>query len=265
MIVYEALNSINGKRYIGQTIRSLEERKHEHLYTSKHDPSVSIHFYRAIEKYGVEVFEWKIIDTATTQEELNIKESYWIDFYDSTNPERGYNLKGGGHHPFLTDEVKKKIGDAQRGPLNHMYGRYGKENPFAKRVMIIATSEIFDSVSDLIRAHPEYEKGLSKICAVCRGIRKTYKGQKFRYVDESDIVIDNGEDDTLRFLINYNTGESFAKASFAFHKYKKAGQDKSVFYRHIKEGYGVWNGMFWYYDDVDIASLDINSIINKAS
>ena len=265
MIIYEALNSINGKRYIGQTIRSFEERKSEHLYASKHDPSISIHFYRAIEKYGVDVFVWRVIDTAVTQEELNIKESYWIDFYDSTNPERGYNLKGGGHHPFLTDEVKKKIGDAQRGSLNHMYGKFGKENPFAKRVLIVSTSEIFDSVSDLIRAHPEYANGLSKICAVCRGDRKTYKGQKFRYVDNDGAIIDNGEDAVVRFLVNHNTGERFAKASFAFHKYKKTGQDKSVFYRRIQDGFGVWNGIFWYYDDVDITLINIDEIIKQAS
>ena len=31
MIIYEARNKINGKRYIGQTIHTLEERKHGHL------------------------------------------------------------------------------------------------------------------------------------------------------------------------------------------------------------------------------------------
>ena len=263
MIIYEAMNIVNGKRYIGQTILTLEHRKRQHIETSKRNPSVSIHFYKAIQKYGEENFQWKVIDTAETQDELNFKESYWIELLNTTDPQIGYNLKGGGHNPFLTEEVKRKIGDAQKGELNHMYGKYGKENPFAKRVMIVSTGEIFDSVSDLIRECPEYKNGLSKIGSVCRGARKTYKGQKFRYVDEQGRILKNDSDLTVRFLINHNTGEKFAKASFAFHKYKKPNQDKSVFYRRINDGFGVWNDMFWYYDDVDITNININQLLNK--
>ena len=92
---------------------------------------------------------------------------------------------------------------------------------------------------------------------MCRGVRKTYKGEKFRYLDEQNCIVGNNDDMNVKFLINYNTGERFAKASYAFHKYKKKNQDKSVFYRCIQKGYGTWNGMFWYYDDVDISILDL--------
>lgn len=96
MIIYEAMNIVNGKRYIGQTILTLEHRKRQHIETSKRNPSVSIHFYKAIQKYGEENFQWKVIDTAETQDELNFKESYWIELLNTTDPQIGYNLKGGG-------------------------------------------------------------------------------------------------------------------------------------------------------------------------
>lgn len=41
-------------------------------------------------------FEIKMIDTANTPEELNEKEIYWINTYDSMNPRIGYNRCYGG-------------------------------------------------------------------------------------------------------------------------------------------------------------------------
>ena len=81
MIIYEAINKLNNKRYIGQTIHDLNKRKRQHLESSKRDVTISPHFYRALNKYGENNFEWKIIDFAETVEELNFKESFWIDFF----------------------------------------------------------------------------------------------------------------------------------------------------------------------------------------
>lgn len=120
MIIYKATNKVNNKIYIGQTIMSIEARNR----TRKYGKSKFDYAYR---KYGEDGFDWEIIDTATSLEELNEKESYWIEKLDSTNPLIGYNLKGGGGNAFLTDEVKKKISEAQIGNKNHMFGKkYGK-------------------------------------------------------------------------------------------------------------------------------------------
>lgn len=46
MIIYKAVNKINNKCYIGQTIRKLERRKCEHLYNRNNS-----YFHNAIKKY----------------------------------------------------------------------------------------------------------------------------------------------------------------------------------------------------------------------
>ena len=51
MIIYEARNKINGKRYIGQTIHTLEERKRGHISSM-----CCSYFRRALDKYGVDSF-----------------------------------------------------------------------------------------------------------------------------------------------------------------------------------------------------------------
>lgn len=50
--------------------------------------------HQAIRKYGEDSFEWSIIDQAYSQEDLDEKEIYWIDYYDSYR--NGYNMTLGG-------------------------------------------------------------------------------------------------------------------------------------------------------------------------
>ena len=79
MIIYKATNKINGKVYIGQTEKTLEHRKEVHHRDSER---MDTYFYRAIRKYGWENFEWEVIDdSATTREELNALEQYYIAKY----------------------------------------------------------------------------------------------------------------------------------------------------------------------------------------
>lgn len=97
-IIYKAVNTINGKIYIGQTIRNLEIRKYFHKYDSLNGMSDLV-FHRAIRKYGWDNFDWQIIDKCYNIDELNDKEVYWIDYYKSyvhRYNSNGYNTTIGG-------------------------------------------------------------------------------------------------------------------------------------------------------------------------
>ena len=87
--IYKRTNLINNKVYIGQTINNPEIRwKAED--TSQQAIGV------AVRTYGSENFLNEIIDYASSREELNEKEKYWISYYDSNNKEKGYNRTKGG-------------------------------------------------------------------------------------------------------------------------------------------------------------------------
>ena len=92
-VIYCATNIINDKKYIGQTIRGLNRRKNEHICLANNGSEWAIH--QAIRKYGEDNFEWMVIDSANNQEELDEKEIYWIDYYN-TFYEGGYNMAIGG-------------------------------------------------------------------------------------------------------------------------------------------------------------------------
>jgi len=94
--IYKVTNKINGKVYIGQSV-DIGKRWSQHM-TAKDD----IYFHKAIQKYGVENFEWEVIEQCK-KKDLDEREIYWIEYYDSFN--KGYNCtKGGDSGPVLHGE-----------------------------------------------------------------------------------------------------------------------------------------------------------------
>ena len=95
MLIYKATNIQNGKVDIGQTVKSLSQRMSEHKCRSTYADSHT-KFYNAIKKYGWDKFVWEVIEESAcwTQEELNQKEQYYIQLYNSI--EKGYNTLVGG-------------------------------------------------------------------------------------------------------------------------------------------------------------------------
>lgn len=99
-VVYCGINTRNDKRYIGQTIRGLNTRKREHIAQSYSGSDLA--FHQAIRKYGEEQFEWMVLDEACSQEELDDKECYWIEHYN-TYYDGGYNMALGGQFNLSDD------------------------------------------------------------------------------------------------------------------------------------------------------------------
>jgi group I intron endonuclease len=92
-IIYKVVNIQTNEVYIGATVKSLEERKVDHL--QKADKKVGSYFQEAIGTYGPAAFMWEQIDIASSNDELASKEIKYISEYNTL--ENGYNSdKGGG-------------------------------------------------------------------------------------------------------------------------------------------------------------------------
>lgn len=90
-LIYIHKNKINGKVYIGQTKDTVSRRARGGKgYIS------SPHFYAAIQEYGWDNFDHLILEDNLTSKEADRQEKYWINIFNSTNPEKGYNLTSGG-------------------------------------------------------------------------------------------------------------------------------------------------------------------------
>lgn len=167
MIIYKITNLINNKIYIGQTTQELKQRiqnyKEEIKFSNTNRPIIM-----AMRKYGFNNFLFEILeDNISTKEDLDQKEIYYIKNYQSLINQKGYNVENGGNSVGKhSEETKKKISEAQLGPLNHMYGKTGKLNATSKPVIELTTGKTFES-ANLAANH--FNLSFSHICAVARG------------------------------------------------------------------------------------------------
>ena len=99
--IYIIRNTINNKVYIGQTRTSVEQRWKEHLRHAQYGKQI---INRAMKKYGVDKFYIEMLETCDL-EDLDYKEMYYIELYNSTDKSKGYNVSIGGN----TSRFKRKI------------------------------------------------------------------------------------------------------------------------------------------------------------
>lgn len=140
-IIYKATNQLNNLSYIGQTVTSLNQRKHGHISCAKLRPES--YFHRAIRKYGSENFEWEIIDYGIDCDDLNQKEIYWISHYNTYKGE-GYNMVIGGNSNKgfkMSEEQKINLSISRGGKPFLVFDRDGNylytkinQSDFAKEI-----------------------------------------------------------------------------------------------------------------------------------
>lgn len=128
--IYKITNKINGKIYIGKS-KNPSIRFKRHIYVASHPDTGPNQFqpiHAAIAKYGKVNFDLEIIDNCISEDEIFVKEIYWISHYRSNmkkHPNSGYNLTDGGEGASgLTPSVKTrlKISKANLGENNGMFG-----------------------------------------------------------------------------------------------------------------------------------------------
>lgn len=107
--IYVIQNTINGKRYVGQTKRP-SVRRYQH-WTSKNE---NLPLVRAMLKYGHDNFTFTIIEECE-DEMSDERERHWIRDHRSIEYDFGYNLESGGNATkSLGEETRKRISVAQR-------------------------------------------------------------------------------------------------------------------------------------------------------
>jgi len=220
-IIYKAENKINGKVYIGQTTKSLKERRKRHIWETKKS-----YFHNALNKYKPKNFKWEVLEYCDSKNEMNEMEFHYIKQYDSLD--NGYNLTLGGEGvvgnkvskesrkkmslshkgikmPPFTEEHKRKISESHLGDKNPNFGKsmpvhvkdmlidinkkmVGAKNPLSKKYVITTPSGKGFVVIGLNYFCKNYKKeklnrGNMANCAI--GGYKQHKGYKCRYFDET--------------------------------------------------------------------------------
>lgn len=97
--IYKITNKKSGLYYIGKTIRPVQVRWKQHLRDFeiyKANKKTSIPLYNAFQLDGIENFTFEVIETNIPEKDINEKEKYYINFFDSKVHHKGYNVTDGG-------------------------------------------------------------------------------------------------------------------------------------------------------------------------
>lgn len=137
--IYKTTNLLNGKIYIG--------KKKSPVFIEDYFGSGKL-IRRAINQYGAENFQVKLVYWAKTLEELNEKEKFYITFYESHYTSgKGYNIALGGDGGDLInqlpyDEYMEFVDECRRRSIGKNNPNYGKgdkirgENNPSKRLEV---------------------------------------------------------------------------------------------------------------------------------
>lgn len=171
--VYRITNLENGKIYIGGTVDKVKQRFSAHLSNLRLNQHVNSHFQNAWNKYGESAFLFEIVETCFVSDKVYVdaREQWWMDFYDSHNPDLGYNLNKRADRKTFTEEQKEYAARLKNPKGVLVYKTKNDPNP-----------EIIFNVNGYCK-----DKGYDSqtVFAVLRGTRASYKGMIFRYVDET--------------------------------------------------------------------------------
>lgn len=198
-VIYKIENLVNGKVYIGQTIRTFEERKKQHIAELKGGYKRNVKLQNAWNKYGEKNFKFSIIDYFPISI-LDDKEIYYIEKFNSFN--NGYNMTTGGnqvmHNQKHTKSARKKISHKLKTKWNDkrfiekMKNRpiyYGSESPRSIKVICINDQKVFGS---MIEAGEYYGIDMKKVSTVCTGhceytgLEETGRKLQFAYHTEGE-------------------------------------------------------------------------------
>ena len=137
--IYKITKKENGKSYIGQS-NNIQRRFLEHKY--KKDIPIEL----AIQKYGIDAFTFEILEECSL-DELDSKEIYWIEYYN-TYKGFGYNCSPGGENNRGENNGRTKLTNEDVAYIRNCYDEHQRRKDvyklFKDKISFGAFASIWD-------------------------------------------------------------------------------------------------------------------------
>lgn len=235
-ILYIITNKIDGTRYVGQTTETLRKRWNRHCgkWTN------CVYLSNAIKKYGKKNFEIKVLAYANNQEELDHREEYYVELFNTQTP-NGYNILPGGSKAInpalpgriLTEQERSKISKTLKEFYSHPQNRLNMilSRPHRKEIFCYQTGKTYISLK---RAAEELGlKSFSKIGEVILNKKESYNGYTFCMA--KDIIEADFEIKDLVPIKNNKVTVICHQNGKIYNSVKEAGLDLDILGKRISD------------------------------
>ena len=222
MLIYRLTNLSNGKLYIGQTINTWKQRK-RYYNTAIKSKANKQRIILALRKYGWDGFSVDIIDEASTREELNTLEEYYIAKYNTVK--EGYNTTNGGDNNIWTDIHRQILKDAwtderraaqsERMKEQNKRTKGSREDNISRGVKdyykeFKKTDEFWEKNAKLQKGKEEW-KEKNKIATTRKFILENRDGEEIEVVNLQAWCREEGRPDVCNLMGNYKRQKGWAK------------------------------------------------------
>lgn len=115
--IYQIRHIESGRVYVGSAVNP-RKRWYQHSGSLRRGTHHCRYLQHAWNKYGADAFVFEIIEPVLFVEDLLVREQYWIDQLESSNPKKGFNTYAVAGSPTGTKaspETRAKQSEARRG------------------------------------------------------------------------------------------------------------------------------------------------------
>lgn len=188
--IYKITNKTNGDCYIGSSV-DIFKRWYTHKTRFRYKSNLNHHLKNALNKYGLESFNFEILTTCCRENLLALEQSY-IDFYKPKYNIRKVCTSNRGLK--LSSDHKKKISKSLTGikrdeafKLKCSDNKKGMKNNWGKKLYSKKVAS-YDTKGNLIKVYSSTVEAskegfsTSHISSCCRNLRKTHKNLIWKYL-----------------------------------------------------------------------------------
>lgn len=203
--IYMIKNRINGKMYVGKTehINPIT-RWQEHIRASKRNDCLHRPLYLAMNKYGIDNFEFSIIEETSIPEE---REQYFIAQLDTYN--NGYNATLGGDGSKLVNEELIILTYNEINNVTIVAEMLGHDAKTVKRTLVnngiipltsVESNKLFKS-KPVIQIDKKTNEVVNQFESASEAGRSTYKGKNVKACIDHIIDVCNNKRKTANGYI----------------------------------------------------------------
>jgi group I intron endonuclease len=209
--IYIITNIINNKVYIGSS-QDIKRRFYLHKHYLNKKNHTNIHLQTAWELYGKQNFVFSILEFVEKNEILLEKEKYYIDYFCSTDREKGYNIcedttapmRNRKHTPSSIEKMKQvKIGEN-----NSFFGKHHTGQTKQKIRDAKIGTKLSEEHKQKIAFKSHFKNGENHIKAkltfeIANLIRQEFKNCQTKYGFFKKMAIQyNVSTDTIKRIVN---------------------------------------------------------------